>query len=192
MASPLAYQSNNAMKRSLKIPVLALVLLTAIVSVECTVVDPPKRLGCRPAPVQSFDPLSLPQDSILRKPFLDPVALFSDDVYLVRPQTKEQEGIATNAEFAGGQQAMVGYLKENVLQHIAPGIGWLKPPVVHFTVDAQGAPAQVELLATSGNEGLDVALVRMFQAMPHWEPATDAQGHAVAQAFEFVVGPGGC
>ena len=192
MAPPLPYQHENAMEHTIKIPALALVLITAIVSVECTVVDPPERLGCRPAAERSFDPLTLPQDTTARKPFLDPVALFSDEVYVVRPLTKEPEGIASNAEFVGGQQAMVGYLKENVLQHIAPGIGWLKPPVVHFIVDAQGTPTQVELIKTSGNQDLDVALVRIFKAMPHWEPATDAQGHPVAQAFEFVVGPGGC
>lgn len=159
---------------------------------ECTVVDPPKRLGCRPAPEQSFDPMRYPQDTTARKPFLDPQALFADDVYVVRPLTTAQEGIASNAEFAGGKQAMVSYVKEKVLQHIAPGIGWLKPPTLHFTVDAQGAPTQVQLVASSGNEGLDLALVRIFSEMPHWAPATDAQGRAVAQAFAFTTGPGGC
>jgi TonB family protein len=83
-------------------------------------------------------------------------------------------------------------VKKQVLEHIAPGIGWLKPPVVHFQVDAMGAPTQVELVKTSGNADLDVALVRIFSQMPRWVPATDAQGRAVAQAFQFTVGQGGC
>ncbi|MEZ4738506.1 MAG: hypothetical protein R2818_03905 [Flavobacteriales bacterium] len=184
------------MTQPIHFPALALVLITAILTVECTVVDPPKRFGCRPAPEQSFDPMRNPQDTTARKPFLDPQALFADDVYVVRPIAADVERTAlekgNDAAFVGGQQALVSYLKEKVLQHIAPGIGWLKPPIVHFTMDAQGAPTQVELVATSGNEGLDMALVRMFKEMPHWEPATDAQGQALAQAFEFTVGPGGC
>jgi hypothetical protein len=143
--------------------------------------------------VKTFDPLSLPKDTTAREPFLDPTALFSDQVYVVRPLDKEAEGSAHNApSFVGGEQAMVGYLKTQVLQHIAPGIGWLKPPVLHFQVDARGAPTQVELVKTSGNADLDVALVRIFKEMPRWVPATDARGLAVAQAFQFVVGPGGC
>jgi hypothetical protein len=92
--------------------------------------------------VKTFDPLSLPKDTAARAPFLDPTALFSDQVYLVRPLDKEAEGSGHNASFVGGEQAMVGYLKTRVLQHIAPGIGWLKPPVLHFQVDATGAPTQ--------------------------------------------------
>ncbi len=184
------------MKRSMKIPALALVLITAIVSVECTVIDPPNRSSYRQGPVRIFDPLSLPQDTATRAPFLDPQALFADDVYVVRPLVVDAEHTSAanenNAAFVGGEQAMVSYLKKNVLQHIAPGIGWLKPPVVHFSVDAQGAPVRVELVATSGNDGLDAALIQIFTEMPHWKPATDVLGRPVEEAFEFTVGKGGC
>ncbi len=183
---------------TLEAPALALVLATAFLSVECAVIDAPAPSTGLQGPVRTFDPLSLPKDSTAREPFLDPTALFSDQVYLVRPLHQEAEGSEHNARhgrqarFVGGEQAMVSYLKTQVLQHIAPGIGWLKPPVVHFQVDAMGAPTQVELVITSGNADLDVALVRIFKEMPRWEPATDAGGQAVAQAFQFVVGPGGC
>jgi len=180
------------MNRTTKAPAFALVLATAFSSVGCTVFDTPTLSANRQGPVETFDPLSLPKDTTAREPFLDPTVLFSDQVYLVRPLHKEAEASADNARFVGGEQAMVGYLKTQVLQHIAPGIGWLKPPVVHFQVDATGAPTQVELVKTSGNADLDVALVRIFKEMPRWVPATDARGLAVAQAFEFVVGPGGC
>ncbi len=176
----------------MKAPAIALVLATAFVSVECTVLDTPSRSTCRQGPVKTFDPLSLPKDTTARAPFLDPSVLFSDQVYVVRPLDKEAEGSAHNARFVGGAEAMVGYLKTQMLQHIAPGMGWLKPPVVHFQVDARGAPTQVELVKTSGNADLDLALVRIFSQMPRWVPATDAQGLAVAQALQFVVGPGGC
>jgi hypothetical protein len=192
------------MTRTLKAPVLALVVATAFISVQCTVLDTPTRSACAQGPVRTFDPLSLPKDNTAREPFLDPTALFSDQVYLVRPLDQGAEGSAHSAlhgrqashgrqaRFVGGEQAMVGYLKTRVLEHIAPGIGWLKPPVLHFQVDAMGAPTQVELVKTSGNADLDVALVRIFKEMPRWEAATDGQGRAVAQAFQFTVGQGGC
>lgn len=180
------------MNRTLKAPAFALVLATALLSVECTVFDTPSRSACRQGPVRTFDPLSLPMNGTAREPFLDPTALFADQVYVVRPLHQEAEGSAHSARFVGGGQAMVGYLKTRVLQHIVPGMRWLKPPVVHFHVDALGAPTQVELVQPSGNADLDVALVRIFKEMPRWVPATDARGLAVAQAFQFVVGPGGC
>lgn len=193
-------------------PVLALVLGTAFLSVEYAGFDAftpaagpigigpisigPICIGPIPigpqGPVKIFDPLSLPKDTTAREPFLDPTALFSDQVYVVRPLDPEAEGSARNARFVGGEQALVSYLRGRVLQHIAPGIGWLKPPVLHFHVDATGAPTQVELVRTSGNADLDVALVRIFKEMPRWEAATDARGQSVPQAFHFVVGPGGC
>jgi hypothetical protein len=186
------------MIRTLKAPVLALVVATAFISVQCTVLDTPTRSACAQGPPRTFDPLSLPKDTTAREPFLDPTALFSDQVYVVRPLDQGAEGSAHSAlhgrqaRFVGGEQAMVGYLKTRVLEHIAPGIGWLKPPVLHFQVDAMGAPTQVELVKTSGNADLDGALVRIFKEMPRWVPATDAQGRAVAQAFQFTVGQGGC
>jgi len=180
------------MLRTLEAPVLALVLGAVFLSLEIAVIDVPAPSTGQQGPVKTFDPLSLPKDTAARAPFLDPTALFSDQVYVVRPLDKEAEGSAHNAQFVGGEQAMVGYLKTRVLQHIAPGIGWLKPPVLHFQVDAAGAPTQVELVKTTGNAELDVALVRIFKEMPRWEAATEAKGRAVAQAFELVVGPGGC
>ncbi len=180
------------MIRTMKAPVIALVLATAFISVRYTVIEPPTPSTCSQGPVKIFDPLSLPKDTTAREPFLDPTALYADQVYLVRPLDKKEDGTGRNAQFVGGAQAMVNYLKAHVLRHITPGIGWLKPPILHFNVDASGVPTQVELVKTSGNADLDVALIQIFQEMPHWEPATDARGQAVAQAFHFVVGPGGC
>ena len=180
------------MFRILEAPVLALALGAAFLSVEIAVIGVPAPSTGLQGPVRTFDPLSLPKDTTARAPFLDPTALFSDQVYVVRPMAEVAEGSVHNARYGGGEQALVSYLKTRVLQHIAPGIGWLKPPVLHFQVDATGAPTQVELVKTSGNAELDGALVRIFREMPRWQAATDAKGRAVAQAFEFVVGPGGC
>jgi hypothetical protein len=180
------------MSSTLHLPTLAVVLGTTCLSMLNTWIDPPKGSTCKQGPVKTFDPLSLPKDTTAREPFLDPVALFSDKVYVVRPVEDGDDGVAKNARFVGGDQALVSHLKTQVLQHIAPGIGWLVRPVIYFKVDASGAPTGVELLKTSGNAALDVALVRIFQEMPHWEPATTTEGTTRPQAFEFTVGQGGC
>lgn len=180
------------MTSTLNLSVLALVLGIAILSVASTRIDPPKGAMGDQGPVKTFDPFKLAKDTTAREPFLDPTALFSDQVYLVRPLDTEANGTVRNARFVGGEQALVKHLKAKVLQHIAPRMGWLKPPVVQFSVDASGAPAHVELMKTSGNMALDEALVRIFQEMPRWEPATTAKGLAVTQAFQFSVGQGGC
>ncbi len=180
------------MSSTLSLPVLALVLAIAYQSVGTTQNDAPTQSTGDQGPVKTFDPLRQPKDTTAREPFLDPTALFSDQVYLVRPLDQEADGGVRNARFVGGEQALVSHLKANVLQHIAPGIGWLKPPVVQFSVDASGAPTRVVLVKTSGNAALDAALVRIFEELPRWEPATTAKGQAVAQAFQFSVGQGGC
>jgi TonB family protein len=188
----LAHQHANIMTSTLNLSVLALVLGIAILSVASTVITPASPSTHDQGPVKTFDPLKLAKDTTAREPFLDPTALFSDQVYLVRPLDTGANGTVRNARFVGGEQALVNHLKTKVLEHIAPGIGWLKPPVVQFSVDASGSPTQVELVKTSGNAALDEALVRIFQEMPRWEPATTANGQAVAQAFRFNVGQGGC
>ena len=180
------------MSGTLNLPVLAVVISTACVSLVNSWSGSPKGSTCKQGPVKTFDPLSLPKDTTAREPFLDPIALFSDKVYVVSAVVDVNNGVARNARFVGGEHALVSHLKTQVLQHIAPGIGWLEPPVVHFSVDASGAPIRVELVKTSGNAALDVALIKIFQGMPRWEPATTVEGTTIPQAFRFTVGQGGC
>lgn len=98
----------------------------------------------------------------------------------------------TEATFIGGNDQIVSYLKENIVPHVAMGIGWLKPPIVNFTVNAQGATEDVVLVGTSGNSELDERLIEVIENMPPWKPAMDANGKATAQAFEFHVVQAAC
>lgn len=77
---------------TMKAPLLALVFAAPLISVECTVIDPPALSVYSQGPVKTFDPLSLPIVTTQREPFLDPQALFSDQVYVVRPLAKDLEG----------------------------------------------------------------------------------------------------
>ena len=79
-----------------------------------------------------------------------------------------------------------------MLEHIAPGIGWLKHPIVHFTINEQGMAEHVELVRSCDDAELDARLIGIFSSMPAWKPATDAQGRPVAQSFAFTTLPGGC
>lgn len=98
----------------------------------------------------------------------------------------------TEATYVGGNEKMTSYLKEKVLERLAKNSGWLKPPTVYFTINEQGLTKDVELIEPSGNEEVDKILVEVIQDMPKWNPATNSEGLAVEQAFEFSVGQGGC
>jgi hypothetical protein len=73
------------MTSTLNLPAFALVLGIAFLSVGSTRIAPPSPSTGDQGPVKTFDPLKLPKDTTAREPFLDPTALFSDQVYLVRP-----------------------------------------------------------------------------------------------------------
>lgn len=128
----------------------------------------------------------------MQEPWLDPVAFFSDGAYVVEALPSRTEAGSTDAAFVGGGDSLVSYLKGALLPHIVPGMGWLKPPVVEFTVGAKGEASNVELVATSGHAGLDARMVQVVTDMPRWTPAKAANGGAMEQAFVFRVVQGGC
>lgn len=98
----------------------------------------------------------------------------------------------TEASYVGGNEKMISYLKEKVLERLAKNSGWLKPPTVYFTINELGLTNDVELIDPSGNEEVDKILIEVIQDMPKWNPAANSEGLAVEQAFEFSVGQGGC
>ncbi|MBX2977817.1 MAG: hypothetical protein KF905_00850 [Flavobacteriales bacterium] len=120
------------------------------------------------------------------------MAFFSDKAYVVEALPSLTEAVATDAAFVGGGDSLVSYLKGGILPQIQPGIGWLKPPVVHFTLNEGGEATDVTLLGTSGHAGLDARLVQVITEIPRWVPAKDANGGAVEQKFAFRVVQAGC
>lgn len=144
------------------------------------------------AAVTVFDPFAAGHGPAVQEPWLDPSVFFSDKAYVVAAMASLTDAGAADAAFIGGDDRLVAHLKERIVPHVVAGIGWLKPPVVRFVVDEQGAATKVELVATSGNEGLDAQLLRAVSGMPRWKPAQDAEGRAVSQAFEFKVVQAAC
>lgn len=156
-----------------------------------TIVNGPE--GCAAqAAVTVFDPFEAGRGAMVQEPWLDPSVFFSDKAYVVSAIASRTDEGAANASFIGGDDRLVAHLKERIVPHVIAGIGWLKPPVVHFVVDEQGAATKVELVATSGNQELDAVLLRAVSGMPRWKPAQNAEGRAVPQAFEFKVVQAAC
>ena len=162
----------------------AILVYSAMVPERC-----PARAGLS---VSDFDPFKSPQGDKLQEPWLDPLVFFSDKAYVVSVSPSGTNALITDAAFIGGNDELVGYLKGNIAPHIAPGIGWLKPPVVHFTLNEHGEATKVELMATSGNVELDARLLEVTKDMPRWIPAKDADGKVICQPFEFRVIQGAC
>ncbi|HQV75069.1 MAG TPA: energy transducer TonB [Flavobacteriales bacterium] len=140
--------------------------------------------------ISSFDPFRLPKAE--QEPWLDPFVFFSDKAYTVNASPTAKNAPTTEASFIGGKDKMISYLKANIVPSVTKGIGWLKPPVVNFSVNTLGAVESVELVETSGNAGLDEQMVKVIEDMPRWKPAQSADGKVVSQPFEFKVIQAAC
>jgi TonB family protein len=170
----------------------ATLLLLAGVSVGSFSIGRPGCSEGTKAAIPFFDPFVHTSGSFTQEPWLDPLVFFSKKAYVVEALPGGTTAGRTDAVFIGGRDSLVSYLKGAIQPHIVPGMGWLKPPVVEFTVGPQGEAANAVVVATSGHAGLDAQLVQAITAMPRWTPAMDAKGGAVEQRFVFRVLQGGC
>ena len=98
------------------------------------------------------------------------------------------------AEFAGGFDALIEYLKENSKEKSAIiKRDQLQPGKVFFTVTKKGTIANVKLNSTSGYPSVDKELIKIIADMPqNWNPAENSKGKKVDQEFVFFFGSEGC
>ena len=98
------------------------------------------------------------------------------------------------AEFKGGHDALIDYLKESSKEETAIiKQDHLRPGKVSFTITKKGTPANVKLTSTSGYPSVDEALVELIMTMPgKWDPATNSKGEKVDQELIFFFGLQGC
>lgn len=99
------------------------------------------------------------------------------------------------AEFEGGQEALVDYLIVNTLHETARvKQDKLQPCKVSFTITSKATIANVKLTESSGYPSVDKGLMRVISSMPgnKWTPATNAKGEKVDQEFVFFFGLEGC
>jgi hypothetical protein len=97
------------------------------------------------------------------------------------------------AEYKGGYNAMITYLKESSKDEIAAKNFNLKPqPTINFVVNENGVTENIKLIRTSSDKEIDKLLIDLVRQMPKWTPAKNAKGENVKQEFVFNVGQDGC
>ncbi len=98
------------------------------------------------------------------------------------------------AEYAGGHDQLIKYLKEGTKEQTAIiEQDLLRPGQVSFTVTEKGVVDNVKLQSTSGYASIDDTLFDLICNMPEiWQPATNAKGEAVPQELVFFFGQEGC
>jgi TonB family protein len=99
----------------------------------------------------------------------------------------------TEAEYTGGRQQMMKYLKEQAIDKIdtAGKVTWTVK--IKFTINEDGDINSAKLIGSSGNKKTDRILLEAINNMPKWKPAKTSDGKKIRQEFEFTAGKGqGC
>ncbi len=133
---------------------------------------------------------------------------YSDDVlirteYLIKKNGKVEDGYTTphitivpekQAEYAGGNKALVEYLKSNSIEQITiVKKDKLKPGKVRFTISEDGTISKAILVSTSGYPSIDKHMTKLITEAPgKWEAATDGNGNQVEEQLVFSFGIVGC
>ena len=120
--------------------------------------------------------------------------LFSGDLYIDEIVYYITVVPSKEAQFEGGKEALIKYLKENSASKTAVvEKEYLSPGKVSFTVTKEGTIANVKLTSTSGYSSVDKSLMELISNMPEkWTPATNSKGEKVDQKLVFFFGLEGC
>ena len=120
--------------------------------------------------IETDNPDSSPtQSSALRRPDL----ASSDDVF--EGEAEIFHFVQVEAEFPGGQQALVDYLQHHL--HYPEDSSVVGTVVVSFVVEVDGSLSNFRLLRDIGG-GCGQEALRVIKAMPKWIPGKN-KGHAV-------------
>jgi len=93
------------------------------------------------------------------------------------------------AEYIGGYEKMIAYLKENCNDKIALVSGKVTQPlVVSFLIDKKGKAGKVKFIKKSENIEVNNLLIDLIENMPKWNVAKNFEGESVSQQFSFRVG----
>lgn len=97
------------------------------------------------------------------------------------------------AEYVGGYEKMIKYLKKNSLSQINnKGFTHLPQPSISFVVSKDGIIENVKLKDTSRDKEIDQLLIEVVKTMPKWSPAKNKNGLAIEQEFTLNIGQDGC
>ncbi|MBT8220169.1 MAG: hypothetical protein KJP00_10100 [Bacteroidia bacterium] len=99
-----------------------------------------------------------------------------------------------DAQFPGGRNALISYLKENS-KDVITGIdkNQLQPGKISFTITQNGTLEDIQLVSTSGLQEVDENFLELMTNVPgKWKPASNAKGETVDQKLVFFFGIQGC
>ena len=97
------------------------------------------------------------------------------------------------AEFVGGYEHMITYLKKGSLKEInAKQFKHLPQPTISFVVNEDGKTESVKLIDTSRDDEVDKLLLKLVKNMPTWIPAKTKGAIPVKQEFVLMIGQDGC
>ncbi len=118
--------------------------------------------------------------------------------YMSGSMTKEMNFSMTvsptqEASYSGGKEALLDYINENAISHIAAHQLLDKNGVeISFEINKDGQAVIKELRRSSSDKATDQLLLQVIEQMPRWSPALDSDGNPVKQQFTFVVGGENC
>lgn len=94
-----------------------------------------------------------------------------------------------DAQYAGGQQQLNQYLKEQAIDKIPDGsFKGYDLAAVKFTVNEEGEVVDAHLFESSKDKNIDNLLLQTVFNMPRWKPAEYSNGIKVKQEFVLTVG----
>ncbi len=97
------------------------------------------------------------------------------------------------AEFKGGKQAIINYLKQTSDYTSMLDPKKLQSGKIEFVVSSTGKIENVHLNSTSGYESVDEQMLELIEKMPErWTPAQNENGTLIDQQFVFSFGLIGC
>ncbi len=97
----------------------------------------------------------------------------------------------SEAQYSGGHEKLIQYLKENSLEIPATTSKELQQLIIRFTINEQGKVSHPKIKRSFGDKETDQHFLKLIQNMPDWKAAENPEGMKVKQEFEFVAGRGG-
>ena len=93
------------------------------------------------------------------------------------------------AEFPGGNEALMHYLRQNAIDKIPSGaFDRYQLAAVRFQVNAEGEVIEPEIFWSSEDEEVDRIMLDVICDMPAWKPAQYSNGEATTEEYAFTVG----
>jgi len=149
-----------------------------------------------PPAVQEVEVLNVVEDNVETESIEISTEDDKEEVVIAAPveapvEEEEEEVIFViveqNAEFPGGQKALMKYLAENIKYPVIAQESGLQGRVIcQFVVEKDGSITDIQVVRSAGDKSLDNEAVRVIKTMPKWHPGKQ-RGKAVRVRFTLPV-----